>query len=69
MPWLSIIGEIGQWAGLVASVGGVVCELVTHADAGYIVITIAAVLYAGATKVKYYSGRAKRHDISRFPFK
>lgn len=69
MPWRTVVGDVGQWAGMAAGVGGVVCELVAHADVGYAIITGAAVIYAVATKVKYYSRRTKHHDVSRFPFR
>lgn len=52
---LFILGEIGQWLGALTGIGGVVLEIVTGADYGYVAITASAVLWGLATKCKYYS--------------
>ena len=51
------IGEIGQWAGMAASLGGFIVEAATGADIGFVLITAGSLIWAIATKVKYYRGR------------
>lgn len=52
------LGEVGQWAGMAASIAGLVIEIVTRADVGYIILTIGSLAWGIGTKVKYYR-RAK----------
>jgi hypothetical protein len=59
------LGDVGQWAGLIASVGSTIYEAVVKADIGYIFISGAAVLYAVATKIKYYNKRIRHYDVKR----
>jgi hypothetical protein len=54
-PW-----EIGQWLGMLALVAGVVLMLVRHEPAGSCIVTVSSLLFATATKLRYYSGRRRR---------
>ena len=47
-------GEIGQWAGLAASVAGLIVEAITGADYGYIILTAGSLAWGVFTKIKYY---------------
>lgn len=59
------VGEIGQWAGMAASIAGLVIEIVTKADVGYAIITSGSLLWAIATKVKYYRKRGDGDSAAR----
>lgn len=48
------IGDIGQWLGLLACIGGIVTEIHYAADMWHYLITIGAIVWGVATKVKYY---------------
>lgn len=60
------IGEIGQWAGMAASIAGLAIEIATKADIGYAVITSGSLLWAIATKVKYYRKRGDGDRAARY---
>lgn len=63
------IGESGQWVGMAASIAGLALEAATGADIGYVLITCGALVWAIATKVKYYRRKmGGQHDM-RFPFR
>ena len=47
-----ILGVIGQWAALCALSVGIVIEIRYRADFGFMSITVGAILFAVATKVK-----------------
>lgn len=51
------VGEVGQWAGMLASLSGLVVELTMRADIGYVMLTIGSLVWAAATKIKYYRAR------------
>jgi hypothetical protein len=48
----SLIGIIGQWSACLSATIGIIIELVTHADTGYICISAAGFLLAIFTKIK-----------------
>lgn len=50
------IGYLIQLLGLIGCVGGVICEVVTGAALGYIIITGGSIIFAVGTKVKYAKG-------------
>ena len=47
-----IMGSIGQWAALVASIGGILIEISYEADIGFVCITSGSLLWGMFTKVK-----------------
>ena len=47
-----IFGVIGQWAALCALSAGIAIEIKYEADLGFMAITVGAILFAVATKVK-----------------
>jgi len=47
-----LIGVIGQWAALFALSVGIGIEIKYEADLGFMAITVGAILFAVATKVK-----------------
>jgi len=47
-----ILGVIGQWAALCALSAGIGIEIKYEADLGFMAITVGAILFAVATKVK-----------------
>ena len=60
------LGEVGQWAGMAASLGGLIVEAITGADIGFVLITAGSLAWAIATKIKYYRGKKRtHHDIIR----
>lgn len=48
------IGSVGQWAAAGLSFAGIIIEVETGAPIGYIIITTGAVIFAVATKIKYW---------------
>lgn len=52
-------GNIGQWAGLFLCVIGVIVELITHADYGYVILSSSSLVWGCATKIKYYKSLKK----------
>lgn len=51
---ISTIGVAGQWVAAFVSGIGIGIELILRADIGYITITAGALIFAFATKLKYY---------------
>jgi len=52
-------GNIGQWCGLIVCVVGVIVELITHADYGYVILSSSSLIWGCATKIKYYTSLKK----------
>lgn len=61
---MRLLGELGQWIGMAASVAGLVIELVTKADVGYAVLTGGSLAWGVFTKVKYYHRRKEDRDAA-----
>ena len=59
MEWKRL-GSIGQWLGLVALIVGIVLMVAFREPAGSVAIAVSSLLYASATKLRYYGGRRKR---------
>ena len=60
-----IMGSIGQWAALVATIGGILIEIEYEADVGFVCITGGSLLWGLFTKVKligYEADERRRHD-------
>ena len=47
-----IMGSIGQWAALVATIGGILIEIEYEADVGFVCITGGSLLWGLFTKMK-----------------
>jgi len=61
------IGEIGQWLGMAASIGGFIVEIATGADIGFVLITAGSLAWAVATKLKYHRRKMGGQHGQRFP--
>ena len=60
-----IMGSIGQWAALVASIGGILIEISYEADIGFVCITSGSLLWGLFTKLKligYEADERRRHE-------
>jgi len=51
---MPLLGVAGQWVAAFVSGIGIGIELIMKADIGYITITAGALIFAFATKLKYY---------------
>ena len=49
-----LIGSVGQWVACCATSFGIVIELTQHAHIGWVCITAGSLIFAVATKIKYY---------------
>lgn len=58
------LGEIGQWIGMVATVGGLIVEAITGAGYGFVILTAGSLTWAIFTKVKYYRRKARLFDAT-----
>jgi len=56
------IGNLGQWLGLIALVVAIVIMLARHTDIGSVIVAVSSLLFAVATKIKYYSARRKQRS-------
>lgn len=62
-------GELGQWIGMAATIGGLIVEGLTGADIGYVLITAGSLLWSIFTKVKYYRRKmGGKHGLD-FPYR
>ncbi len=52
-----VIGDIGQWTGLLAIIIGIVIQITTRANVGDTIISVSSLIYASATKIKYYGAK------------
>ena len=48
------LANFGQWLGMCLLLVGVIVEVYTGADVGYMAITIGSAVFAIWTKIKYY---------------
>ena len=56
--------DLGQWIGMLALIVGIALMVWDNRAPGETVIAIASLIYAIATKVKYYRKRGKKNDVS-----
>ena len=56
--------DLGQWIGMLALIVGIALMVWDNRAPGETVIAIASLIYAIATKIKYYRKKGKHHDIS-----
>lgn len=56
----STIGSLGQWLGLAALILAIAIMLARREPAGAVAATVASLLYALSTKIKYYAARRRR---------
>ena len=59
-------GEIGQWLGMAACVAGLALEIARGADLGYAILTGGSLAWGLFTKVKYWRGRTRVRDVTRY---
>jgi len=58
------LSDLGQWIGMLALIAGISLMVWDNRAPGETVIAIASLIYAVATKIKYYRKKGKHHDIS-----
>lgn len=54
MRMRTLIGNLGQWTAMVVVTFGICIELRYKANLGFVLITVGSLIFAVATKVKYY---------------
>jgi hypothetical protein len=58
------LADIGQWIGMLALIAGITLMVWDNRAPGETIIAIASLIYAIATKIKYYRKKGAHHDIS-----
>ena len=64
-----IIGDLGQWLGMLMCSYGCWLLVKSNCNAGFIIITVSSIVYAISTKIKYYgsiiAGKLRKHKKIR----